>query len=322
MPANNNAFGTHQQRAPSPPPRRSTNDLSPRHWPSWAGVALLWLASRLPYRWQMRIGAGLGELVRLLAKRRVQIARTNLKLAFPDLDNRQRQTLLKRHFRSLGKSVMELGMSWWRIQQGFSGRVEISGMAHLDDAMAQGKGVLLYSAHVTAWEIGGSLLGELIDHPMSATFRPHENPVLDRVMTRGRQTHFVSMVPRDAVRDYLKELKAGHILWYAADQNFGHKGSVFAPFFGVLAATNTATSRLAKISGAPVVPFFPRRLADGSGYELVIEPALDGFPSGDPERDACRLNMHIENAVRRDPADYFWVHRRYKDRPDGEARFY
>jgi KDO2-lipid IV(A) lauroyltransferase len=118
-----------------------------------------------------------------------------------------------------------------------------------------------------------------------------------------------------------RALKNRRAVWYAFDQNYGLKNSVFAPFFGIPAATNTATSRLAELTGAAVVPFVTRRLADGT-YVQRIEPALQGFPSGDVQADAARLNVLIEGWVREAPEQYLWTHRRFKDRPDKEPRFY
>jgi KDO2-lipid IV(A) lauroyltransferase len=129
-------------------------------------------------------------------------------------------------------------------------------------------------------------------------------------------------IPHEDLRGLLRAFKRGQAVWYAPDQNHGLRNSVFAPFFGVPACTLAATSRLAALSGAAVVPYFPRRLPGAAGYEIVILPALDDFPGADPVADAARINALLENHIRQAPEQYLWVHRRFKTRPPGESGFY
>ncbi|OAD22307.1 lipid A biosynthesis lauroyl (or palmitoleoyl) acyltransferase, partial [Candidatus Thiomargarita nelsonii] len=155
-----------------------------------------------------------------------------------------------------------------------------------------------------------------------AAYRPHENPLIEYFMKKSRDSRAEKAIPRDAVREMLRSLKKNKALWFASDQNFRHKHSVFAEFFGRLAATNTAASRLTQISGAAVVPFFTQRLENNQGYKVILQPALEDFPSGDNRQDALRLNQLIEAQVRKAPEQYLWVHRRFKDRPEGEENVY
>lgn len=141
-------------------------------------------------------------------------------------------------------------------------------------------------------------------------------------MRSRREKNFDCAHERQDIRNIIGSLKGGMAVWYAPDQDYGRRHSVFAPFFGVPAAMITATARFAKISGAPVVPFFQQRLDDGSGYKLRIMPALEGFPSGDDVADATRINKIIEEEILRQPEQYLWVHRRFKTRPEGEERPY
>ncbi len=152
-------------------------------------------------------------------------------------------------------------------------------------------------------------------------YRPNENPVLEHQIRGNREARFGEPIKRDDIRGVIRALRCGEGVWYASDQNYGHQHSVFAPFFGIPAATNTATSRIARSTGAAVVPFFTLRLPDGR-YLQIIEPALTDFPSDDPARDAERINHLIEDWVRQAPEQYFWMHRRFKDRPGYEPRFY
>jgi len=294
--------------------------LAPRHWPVWLGLGVVRLVAALPYRLQMGLGRVLGGLLPRLSARRRHIAATNLRIAFPELGEAERERLLAAHFRSLGMGMVETAMAWWSSDRQLAPLARVEGLEHLQAALARGHGVLLLSAHFTSLEIGGRLLS--LHAPFHVTYRRHETPLFEEVMRRARERNFERAIPREDVRGFIRSLKGGHAVWYAPDQNYGHKHSVFAPFFGTVCATNTGTSRLAKLSAAPVVPYFPRRLADGSGYVLHILPPLAGFPSGDPVADAARINGLIEAEVRLAPEQYLWIHRRYKDRPEGEAGFY
>jgi KDO2-lipid IV(A) lauroyltransferase len=158
--------------------------------------------------------------------------------------------------------------------------------------------------------------------PVLPMYRPHRNPAVEHAMVRNRERHVEQVIPRDDVRLMVRTLRANKGVWFAPDQNFGHKNSLFSPFFGIPAATNTATSRFAAMTGARVVPFVVLRRQDRPGYDLYIEPPLENFPDADPQRDTDRINVIFEGWIRRAPAQYLWSHRRFKDRPPGETRFY
>ncbi len=280
----------------------------------------MWLIAQLPYRAQLGIGAILGGLMYHASPRHRHITAVNLRLCFPELSAPERATLLRRHFGSLCMGVVETAMSWWTPDKKLRRLAHIEGMEHLERAKKMGKGVILLSAHFTTLEIGGHLLA--MHTPFHAMYREHKNPLFDAVMRRARERRFEQAIPRRDVRAFLGSLKMGLPVWYAPDQNYGRKHSVFVPFFGVPAATNTSTSRLAHLSGAPVVPFFQIRLPHGQGYQLNIYPALENFPSGDITQDTLRVNQLIEQQIRRAPEQYLWVHRRFKTRPPGESDVY
>ncbi|MEO5702907.1 MAG: lipid A biosynthesis lauroyl acyltransferase, partial [Gammaproteobacteria bacterium] len=149
-----------------------------------------------------------------------------------------------------------------------------------------------------------------------------KNPLFEALMQRARAGYAERAIPRGDMHAMVRALKDNLPVWFAPDQDFGHKHSIFVPFFGVAAATLTATARLAKLSGARVVPFFAQRMKDGNGYRLVLHPALGNFPSGNIEADTLRINQIIEAEIRRHPEDYLWVHRRFKTRPAGSPRPY
>lgn len=214
--------------------------------------------------------------------------------------------------------VMEMLIIWWKPPASIPAKVEITGLEHLHDAAKKGHGVLLLSAHMTSLEMGGGLLQWNTGLTIHGMYRPHENPVFDAVVLKRRQARFAKMIARDNVKDMLRSLKQGTIVWYAPDQAYRGRNSVLAPFFGQQVTTNPGTSRIAKLSGAPVVPYFPLRTAAGLNYELRILPALEALPSGDLTRDATLINQLIEEQVRQYPEQYYWVHRRFKP-PHGAA---
>jgi KDO2-lipid IV(A) lauroyltransferase len=252
--------------------------------------------------------------------RRRHIAETNIRLCFPELTPRARARLVRDHFASLGISMLEVAMGWWASERRLRTLGQVQGLEHLQQALAHGKGVILLSAHFTCLELGGRLLA--LHAPFHVMYRPHENPVLEHVQRSNREAHFERAIPRDDPRAMLRSLKQNKAVWYAPDQNYGHKHSVFAPFFGVPAATSTATARLARVSGAAVVPFFPIRRGDGRGYDLTLLPALEDFPSDDVAADTARINRLIEDHVRKAPEQYLWAHQRFKDRPAGSPALY
>lgn len=289
--------------------------LAPRYWPIHLAVGLLRLCMLLPYRMQMALGAGLGRILRGVWGSRRRIARRNLELCFPELDLEQRDALLAEHFDALGKAMFETGLCWWGDGDRLRELVRCEGLEHYDAALAQGRGVILLSAHFTTLEIGGRLLK--LFREFGVTYRPNRNPAWDAVIQRGRSRHFEQTIARDDVRTMLRILKGGGAVWYAPDQAWDRKAGEVVPFFGIPAHTNTATSRFAAMSGALVVPYFIQREADGSGYLLRLEPALEDFPGDDAIADATRMNALFERWIRSCPAQYLWVHRRFK-RLEGE----
>lgn len=286
---------------------------SPRLWPAWLGVGLLWLAVKLPYPALLILGRLLGRAAYRLLPRRAHIARVNLCLCFPDYSAEECEQLLRQHFESVGIGLLEMGLAWWAPERRLRPLVQIEGLEHLQAALAAGRGALLLSGHFTTLEITGRLLA--LYQPFAAMYRPHEHPVVERMLSRNRDRHTKAAIPRDEAKAVIRALRAGLPVWYAPDQAFRKRqGSVVAPFFGVPALTNNATPRLAKLSGAPVLPFFGFRLAAGGGYRLIIGPPLEDFPSGDLAADTARVNAVIEDMVRHAPEQYLWIHRRFKSR--------
>ncbi|SFQ75902.1 KDO2-lipid IV(A) lauroyltransferase [Halopseudomonas formosensis] len=296
--------------------------LHPRYWPMWLGLGVLWLIIQLPYRVLLPLGRAVGWLMYLFMRERREIARINLELCFPDWSSERRKKVLRENFASNGIALFEMAMAWWWPKRRLARLARIEGLEHLQQAAAQGQGVVLMSAHFTTLEIGAALLGQKAT--IDGMYREHKNAAFDYVQRRGRERHNADAVAveREDVRSMLKSLRKGRAIWYAPDQDYGRKASVFVPLFGVTAATVTATATFARLGKALVVPFTQTRLADGSGYLLRVHPPLEDFPSGDDETDARRINQWVEQEILQQPEQYMWVHRRFKTRPEGEPRPY
>ncbi len=286
--------------------------IHPKYWPIWLGLALLRLLTLLPFSLQLKLGGLLGTLMYHVGKSRRQVAATNLKLCFPELTDSERGSLLKEHFTSMGIMVFELGLSWWASNARLARLTEIEGMEHLEKAIEKGRGALLLGAHYTTLDISGHLLATQTDLPIRSMYRPHENPVIEYVMRRGRESYLDSLISRDDIRGLIRTLKENKIVWYAPDQQYEGKGSALVPFFGVEAPTNTGTSRIAKLSKTAVIPFVSIRKSDGSGYKLTLLPPLEDFPTDDEVADTTRIHQIFEAQIRRNKAQYFWVHKRFK----------
>ena len=303
-------------------PRFRATFFHPRFWLLWLGLGVLWLVVQLPYRLQLCIGRALGALMYRVAGDRRRIAARNLELCFPDKCAAERKHLLKENFASTGIAFFEMAMSWWWSKPRLAKLAHIEGLEHLKQAQLEGRGVILMAFHFTTLEIGAALLGQ--KHTIDGMYREHGNPLFDFIQRRGRERHNLDSlaVERDDVRGMLKLLRSGRAIWYAPDQDYCAKQSIFVPLFGIQAATVTATSKFAKLGKALVVPFTQQRLADGSGYTLVIHPPMKDFPGESDEADCLRINQWVERAIRECPEQYLWAHRRFKTRPPGEPKLY
>lgn len=284
--------------------------LAPRFWPTWVMVGIFMLLVQTPWRVQLAAGRGIGRLARRFARRRRAITAANLETCLPELEAAERERLLRAHFESLGIGLAELAAAWWLPARRLPRPVRTEGLEHLEAALARGHGALLLTAHFTTLEMGARLLD--LFHPVMAVYRPHENPVLDRVIRAGRLKQSAGIIERGDLRGLLRALRGGAAVWFAPDQAYLGTRSVEVPFFGVPAPTNTATSRIAEASQAAILPFFVERLPGREGYRLRIEAPLEHFPGETPEGDAARVNAVLEAGIRRAIPQYLWSHDRFK----------
>lgn len=279
----------------------------------------MWSVAQLPYRTQMRWGRALGRLLGKIGGRRRHIASVNLRLCLPELSEAERRALLERHLEAVGIAFFETAMSWFTPTEKLRPLVRVDGLDHVRAALAQGKGAIVLMGHFTTMELIARLLA--LHVPLHVTYREHKNALYQHTLEHVHRAH-AAIVAHTDLRGMYRALKKNEVLWYAPDQNYAGKLSAFAPFFGIPAATITATSRIAETSGAPVIPVLAQRLPNDEGYLITLQPPLAHYPSGDLVADATRINETIEAQARRVPEQYLWVHRRFKTRPPGEKGVY
>lgn len=292
----------------------------PKYWLTWFGLLLLWLIAKLPFKAQIGIGTLLGHLLYISARRRRHITEVNISHCFPELSAQQQHKLVKDTLIANATGIIETALSWWGSDKQVEPLVEVKGLEHVKTALEKEKGILLLGAHFTTLDLAGRLLSYHLDYDV--TYRQHNNPVMDYFITSLREKRFKNVIERKQMRRALKSLKKNRIVWYAGDQDYGRKQSVFAPFFGVPAATISATSRLASFNQSPVLFCAHYRKRDNSGYVMEISAPLESIPSGDDIADATAANKILEETIRKHPEQYMWVHRRFKTRPDGSKNFY
>lgn len=287
--------------------------LMPQHWFVWLGLGLLRALTFLPYTWQLAIGRVIGLLLHKVAKSRRRIAERNIELCFPEKSEQERAILVRQIFIDNSIGLMETMMAWFRAPDYLLDRTEFIGFDQVKSHLAEGRGVMLLGAHYSMLDLAGSLTTNIL--PVSVSYRPQDNPVMNYVMERNRDRLYQQCFTRKDIRGFIRTLKKGNVLWYAQDQDFGRKNSVFVDFFGVPAATITATSRIAKAGNAVVIPMTYFRKEDNSGYVLTAYDPLP-IPSDDEVEDARVANAFLESRLREHPSQYLWLHKRFKTRPD------
>ena len=288
------------------------------HLPSWIGIGFGWLVAHLPWACYRPLAWLMARLMRLLMRERAHIARTNIRLCFPELDAAAQQKLWRDSFDSMAFSLFEFARGWWGNLRTGDTATPIRGLEHLQDAQARGKGVLLVSAHLMTLEYCVKILARHVT--IGGMYRPFDSKAFEWSVREGRRAYAENMFTRDELRAVLRHLKSGGILWFAPDQETRRGDSVFVPFFGNPAWSLTSTHQLAKLSGAAVVPFFHRRTRQG-GYEIEIGGILEDFPGEDPVADTARVMALFEAMIRRCPEQYLWLHARFKRQPDGQSPY-
>lgn len=282
----------------------------PQRWPMWAALWMLKSLARRDYPALLKFGRSLGDFARSLPLPQKKIVRRNLELCFPGMPQPERERLLEQHFREAGISLPETALAWFMPQEKLLSLVRFEGIEEFDRLVASGRGVILLAAHFTTLEIGARFITAARE--VHAVYKPSNDPLLSEFFRKYRGSVAASMIASDDIRAMVRVLKAGGAVWYAPDQAFRGKGAEMVPFFGIPVATNTATSRLARLTGAVVLPYFVERLPGEEGYVVRIERPLEDFPGPDSVTDTLRHHAMIEQEIRRLPAQYLWLHKRFK----------
>ncbi|MFA6969931.1 MAG: lipid A biosynthesis acyltransferase [Gallionella sp.] len=284
------------------------------------GVFILWLIHFLPLRITAAIGSGIGSLLYLLAAERRHVGEINLRLCFPGMSEQARKALLLGHFRMFARGLIERSILWWSSPERIRSLIRVEGVEHFE--AIKGQPAILLTPHFVGMDAGGQWIAQQIDTVcMYANQKSvYMTELLLKKRARFRHQHLYSR--QQGLRPVIKGMREGMPFIYPPDQDQGVKDGVFVPFFGVPAATMTSVSRIAQMTGAKVVPSITRMLPGGEGYVLTFYPAWENYPSGDVVADARRMNEFIEQRILEMPEQYFWLHKRFKTRPEGEERFY
>lgn len=285
-------------------------------------VALLWLLHFLPLPLLAWLGRRLGDLLYCFGRDRRRVATINLQLCFPERSAAERRALAREHFRLLGRSLIERAIFWWAPRERIERLVRVKGEAHVRNALAAAQPVMLLAPHFLGLDAGGVAVTMRFD--IVSIYASQSNPVFDLLLLGGRSRFGDQLLlsRQDGARATVKAMKAGRPFYYLPDMNARRRDGIFVPFFGIQASTVTGLPRLAKAAGAVVIPCVTRILPGGQGYEVEFGAPWADYPSDDLTADITRMNAWIESVIRTMPAQYYWVHRRFKTRPLGEARIY
>ncbi len=281
-------------------------------------LALLWLLHLLPLPVLRALGGWVGRLLYVFGRARRHVVLTNLRLCFPALSEGEREQLARRHFVAFARAFLDRTLLWWAPRARLERLIRLRGAEHLRDA--GGRPTLLLAPHFVGLDAGGTMMTMTV--PLVSVYSNQKNPVFNAVLLAGRLRFNAPILlsRQEGMRRALKALKEGYPFYYLPDMDFGARDALFVPFFGVPAATITGLSRLARATGARVVPVITRMTDDG--YEVELQPPWADYPGESVEADTARMNAFIEAEVRTMPEQYYWVHKRFKTRPQGEKKPY
>ena len=285
-------------------------------------LAVLWLFHWLPLPLQAACGSALGRLGWHLVASRRKVALRNLELCFPELPAAERERLAKEHFRWLGRSLLERGLLWYASPERLRRLIRVEGDVHL--AERSEKPVMWLAPHFMGLDVAGASVLLFQNRKGISIYQRQSDPVLDRALRRGRLRFGNAEIfsRDDAGRALVRAIRRGDGFFNLPDMDFGTRDAAFVPFFGIEATTLLAPSRMARALDMVVQPVVAEILPRGAGYVVRYEAPWTDFPTEDAVADSARMNRWIESEIRRNPAQYLWVHRRFKTRPPGEPSLY
>lgn len=278
-----------------------------RHWPTWCGLALLWLMTRPSLNTTLAIGRALGPLAMRVIPGRRSVVNKNLALALPQADHAHIASLSHQH---TGMAALETAWLWFRGARAFDQRLHIEGAQHIDAALATGRGVILLQAHFTLIDLCGAFIGER--WPVSAVYDPPKNPLFSVLQARFRRRTLTAVIPNGDIRDMVRRLRRGEMVWFSPDQAVSERrGGIPTRYFGQDVLTSSGTARIVAMTGAVVLPMIPSRSDDGSQYTVRVESPLE-LDTTDTTAATQAVNDHLERQVRQQPEQYLWSHKRFK----------
>ena len=283
-------------------------------------LSLSWLLHWLPLPVLAWLARGLGSMLYLVGRARRRVALKNLSLCFPELSVQQQRRIARDHFRSFSQVVLEQGLLWWASDRRFQRLIRVQGMEHW--RAVESRPIIWLAPHFAGLDWAGVRLSA--ERPVASVYSRQNSELLNRMLLKGRNRFNQSVLfsRQDGLRGVVKALRQGTSFYYLPDLDFGRRDALFVPFFGVLAATVTGLSRIAKLTNALVLPVIARQLPGGRGYDVTIYPAWADFPTDDVAADTRRMNAFIEARIEEMPEQYLWTHKRFKTRPAGEPSFY
>ncbi len=282
--------------------------LKPKYWGVWFFVGFLFISQLMPFKVQWQISRGLAWLSYNLAKGRRKVVQVNVDICFPDLNPQEKDALVKEIFHENMQGYLDSGTAWFGNYERFKSTLEVRGKEHFDNVLNSGQGVVLAGAHFSILDLAGALTSLVTQ--LNVTYRPLDNKLMNAIMMRGRYRFCSNAYHKKDVKGFIDCLKRGESLWYAPDQDYGRKHAVFAPLFGRQASTISGLTFLSKSGNARIVPYSYHRKQDCQEYILEFYEPLP--ETGDEEQDALAYNQWLESAIRRYPAQYLWLHKRFK----------
>ena len=297
--------------------------LHPKHWPIWLLIGFFHLLVLLPHTWIMALGDRLGRLCYKHLHKRRYIGEVNIAHCFPELSPKEQAQLVEATMINMLKGFLEMSLTWWASDKKLQKISRVEGLEHIEKAEAEGRGVILIGMHYTTIEIASATMRPY--RKVDIVYKDQKGDLVQHLLSKYRKRSFANQIEKNAMRTMVRNLRKGHIIWYAPDQDFGRDGAVFAPFFGVPAATISTLGKLQKLTGAKVLMFSHFRYDEPQGsYYLgkVIDPFTEDFGDDDLE-NATLMNKAIEALIRKHPSQYHWFYERFRTRPDrSEPAFY
>jgi len=295
--------------------------IHPRYWLTWLGLLAAFFVAQLSNKTRHAIGQKIGNNIYKKSGKRRHIVDTNLTIAFPDLDNKQRDKLTQKHLQWYGCALVDYSLLFFASKQRLAKILEIEGQAHIDKAISNNQSVIVLLAHSVMLEFAPTALGA--HYECFGSYKTSKNPVMDWMIARSRCRHVSFVVSREeGMRKLIKSLIPKRVMVFLPDEDLGIDNAVFAPFFDKEKATLTTTARLAKMGKAVALPTFSWYDSTTQKYKIKIAEPLQNYPTGDAKQDAILLNKALENLIKEHPEQYMWTMKWFRTRPENEASLY